>query len=136
MEGDCVAVRDPFVLHRLLPIAVLVAVAICGARVSYAAAAENAKQIGPEPKAYQQTVDRAIEYFRQAQGEDGSYSKQAGTGVTALVATALMRNGKTSFDPLVAKSLKFLESQVRDDGGVYTEGSRHRIYDTCLVIQC
>jgi squalene-hopene/tetraprenyl-beta-curcumene cyclase len=94
------------------------------------------KQLGPDPAAYQQAVGRAVEYFEQAQGEDGSYSKQNGIGVTALVANALMRVGRTPADPLVAKSLKFIEGQVRDDGGVYTEGSKHRIYDTCLAIQC
>lgn len=134
MANDGVAIRRQLLIRLRWLFAF--ATATCIVRANDAAATDASKQLGPEPSAYRQTVDRAIEYFRQAQGEDGSYSKQAGTGVTALVATGLMRNGGTPADPLVAKSLKFLESQVRDDGGVYTEGSRHRIYDTCLVIQC
>ena len=53
-----------------------------------AVATAAAPQLGPDPAAYQQAVGRAIEYFEQAQGDDGSYSKQNGIGVTALVANA------------------------------------------------
>src|SRR5450432_536763 len=92
--------------------------AVCGG------AAAASQQLGPDPAAYRQAVGRAIEYFEQAQGDDGSYSKQNGIGVTALVADGLMRVGRTPADPLVARSLKFIEGQVRDDGGIYTEGSK------------
>src|SRR5882757_11080331 len=107
MANDEVAIRRQC-LNRLRWLFAF-ATATCIVRANDAAATDASKQLGPEPSAYRQTVDRAIEYFRQAQGEDGSYSKQAGTGVTALVATGLMRNGRTPADPLVAKSLKFLE---------------------------
>src|SRR5450432_2084882 len=74
-------------------------------------ASAAAEQVGPDAAAYRQAVGRAIEYFEQAQGDDGSYSKQNGIGVTALVADGLMRVGRTPADPLVARSLKFIESQ-------------------------
>jgi squalene-hopene/tetraprenyl-beta-curcumene cyclase len=123
-------------VQRAWIVGAIFAIGLCAVSGFRAVGAEGSKHIGPDPTTYRKTVDRAIDYLEQAQGEDGSYSKQAGVGVTALVATGLIRNGRTPADPLVARSLKFIESQVRDDGGIYTEGSRHRIYDTCLAIQC
>jgi len=81
-------------------------------------------------------VGRGITFLESAQAEDGSYSSHAGTGVTSLVTTALLRNGRTPQDPSVAKSLAFLGKHVRDDGGIYQEGSLHRNYETCLAIFC
>lgn len=81
-------------------------------------------------------VERAIAFLATAQTEDGSFSTHAGPGVTALVATGLMRNGRSPQDPLVAKSLAFLEQQVRDDGGIYQLGTRYRNYETCLGVLC
>ena len=81
-------------------------------------------------------VGRGIAFLESAQAEDGSYSSHAGTGVTSLVTTALLRNGRTPQDPSVARSLAFLEKHVRDDGGIYREGSLHRNYETCLAIFC
>ncbi len=52
-------------------------------------------------------VGRGIAFLESAQAEDGSYSSHAGTGVTSLVTTALLRNGRTPQDPWVAKSLVF-----------------------------
>jgi squalene-hopene/tetraprenyl-beta-curcumene cyclase len=47
-----------------------------------------------------------------------------------------LRHGRTADDPLVAKSLKYLEGFVRPDGGIYPEKSRHSNYETCIAIQC
>jgi squalene-hopene/tetraprenyl-beta-curcumene cyclase len=67
-------------------------------------------------------VDKAIGYLKTTQNADGSFSpKIAGPGVSALVAAALLRNGYTAQDPVVAKTLKYLEGQVQKDGGVYSK---------------
>jgi Squalene-hopene cyclase C-terminal domain len=81
-------------------------------------------------------VARGIGFLESTQAEDGSFSSDTGSGVTSLVATALMRNGRTPMDLVVAKSLSFLEQNVHDDGGIYQEGSTHRNYETCLAITC
>lgn len=81
-------------------------------------------------------VGRGIAFLESAQADDGSYSSHAGTGVTSLVTTALLRNGRTPQDPTVSKSLAFLEKNIHDNGGIYEEGSRHRNYETCLAILC
>jgi squalene-hopene/tetraprenyl-beta-curcumene cyclase len=93
--------------------------------------------LGPDPKKLKASIDQAIGYLQtRGQGEDGSFSKRAGIGVTMLVATAAMRNGRTANDPMVAKSLKCIEACVRPDGGIYTKGGMIANYETCLAIMC
>ena len=81
-------------------------------------------------------VERGVAFLATAQDEDGSYSSFAGTGVTSLIATALLRHGRTPSDPLIAKSLAYLQTQVKSDGGIYQKGSRYRNYETCLAMLC
>ncbi len=93
-------------------------------------------ELSPEDrKAYEVAVQRGIDYLRtKGQAADGSYSAQAGPGITAIVATAILRNGRTVDDPQVAKSLKYLEQFVQPDGGIYSPKSRIRNYETCLGV--
>jgi len=96
-----------------------------------------ATSIGPDPQTYAQVVERGLRYLTvRGQAEDGSFSSQAGTGVTSLVTTALLRHGRSVDDPAVAKALKWLEGHVQSDGGIYTSGSFYRNYETCLAILC
>ena len=85
-------------------------------------------------------VDRAnviadgIAYLRTAgQAEDGTFTAEAGPGLTAMALTALLRNGVPVDDPMVAKGLKALEGFVKPDGGVYGNG-RMKNYETCVAI--
>jgi squalene-hopene/tetraprenyl-beta-curcumene cyclase len=65
-------------------------------------------------------VDKAVAYLRKSQQPDGSFSAQrAGPGISALVAAALLRNGVSADDPLVAKTLTYLEGKVQPNGGIY-----------------
>ncbi len=96
---------------------------------SIVAADESAPQLA-------QTVERAIRFLATAQSDDGSYSSHAGSGVTSIIATAMMRHGRSPTDPRVAKSLDYLKTQIRDDGGIYQLGSLYRNYETCLAILC
>lgn len=80
---------------------------------------------------------KAIEYLRlQGQQKDGAFSPQVGIGVTALATTALMENGVPATDPAVDKALKLVAGASRDDGGIYAENSRLRMYETCVAIMC
>jgi squalene-hopene/tetraprenyl-beta-curcumene cyclase len=91
----------------------------------------------PAAPSYEKTVDRAIEFLRQkGQADDGSFTKQVGPGVTALVTTAVLRHGRTARDPLVAKALKYLEGFVQPSGGIHAPNSRLPNYETCLAIVC
>lgn len=88
--------------------------------------------------AYQQTVSKAVGYLlNQGQDKaDGSFSKSLGPAVTAMCTTALLKNGVPIQNSAVQKSLKYLESFVQPDGGVYPPGSNHRNYETSVAVMC
>jgi squalene-hopene/tetraprenyl-beta-curcumene cyclase len=77
---------------------------------------------GPDPKELQTVLDKAITYFKTSQNADGSFSpKIAGPGVSALVAASLARSGVSPREPLLARTLSYLEKQVQKDGGIYNK---------------
>lgn len=87
-----------------------------------------------EDKSAEQMVIRAIAFLTtKGQANDGSYSKAAGPGITGLVVASILRNGRSPDDPAVAKSLKYLESFVQPDGGIYNPSSNHKNYETCIA---
>lgn len=80
-------------------------------------------------------VSRAVEFLKvKGQKEDGSFSPQAGPGVTALVVAGILKNGVSPDEPFVQKSLKYLESMSQPDGGIYAPDSRYKNYETCLTM--
>lgn len=86
---------------------------------------------------HQKIVQRGVHYLQtQGQASDGSYSSGSGPGVTALVTTAVLRNGYTPQDPLVARSLDYLRKFIQKDGGIYAAGSVYRNYETSLAVMC
>lgn len=98
---------------------------------------QTVRAAGPDPQLYEQTVSRAIEYLRaRGQASDGSYSAEANAAITALVTTALLRHGRTPDDPLVAKSLKYLEKFIQQDGGIYQSRTLYRNYETSVAMVC
>ena len=89
----------------------------------------------PAAKSYEQMVTKAIGYLStKGQAADGSYTAAAGPGVTALVTTSILSQGRSPDDPLVAKSLKYLEGFIREDGGIHAEGTFHKNYETSLAV--
>ena len=92
--------------------------------------------LGPEPRLYQATVDRAIAYLAKQQDDDGSLSAQMGIGPTALTTLGLLRNGRGVADPQVAKGLKYLAGFLQADGGIHPERSRVPNYETCVALVC
>ena len=107
------------------------------ASVVPAIAAEGPTASPIDAQAYAQAVGRAIDFLQdKAQAADGSYAAHDGPGVTAVVTTAILRHGRTPNDPLVAKSLKYLEGFVQPDGAVSLKGSMYRNYETALALMC
>ena len=88
----------------------------------------------PEAKDLQATLDKACDYLKSKQKDDGSFgSPRAGEpGLTALVVTGMIRAGKPVTDPAVAKGLIYLESNIKADGGVYAQGLAN--YTTSLAV--
>lgn len=79
-------------------------------------------------------VAKAVEFLTKAQTPEGAFTPSAGPAVTALVTAALLKNGRTPDDPVVAKALKYLEGFTQPDGGIYLPESNHRNYETCISI--
>jgi squalene-hopene/tetraprenyl-beta-curcumene cyclase len=97
------------------------------------AAKSNAQAPGVPAQEVAPVIDKAVAYLKSAQGADGSFSpKLAGPGVTAIVAAGLIKCGVSPEDPLVAKSLTFIESSVQKDGGIYSKGLAN--YTTAVAV--
>ncbi len=96
---------------------------------------EKLARITDPAQQYRTMVDRAVEYLKvRGQASDGSFSATAGIGPTALVVSGMTSVGVSADDPAIAKALKFLESHVQPDGGIYRADSKHQNYDTCLAM--
>jgi len=91
---------------------------------------------GPNPETFEQVVGRTIVHLQNSQADDGSYSGKFGTGVTSLVLTGMLEHGRSPAEPTIARGLKYLQSHVQPDGGVYLAGTMYRNYETCLAIMC
>ena len=101
---------------------------------SLAQGTDTRRVIALDVEAQSRMERAAVAFLRQSQGADGSFSSQAGPGVTGLVAAALLSIGVPKDDPMVDKAILYLLNTKRPDGGLYAEGSRHANYETCLAI--
>lgn len=85
----------------------------------------------------QKIIQRGIDFLTQhGQAEDGSYSSFAGTGVTSLATTALLKNGVSPDSPTIQRSLDYLKKHVQPDGGIYTKDAFLQNYETSVAIAC
>ncbi len=93
----------------------------------------SAAPVAAEPKEVKATVEKAYDYLKKHQAENGSFSAKAtGPGVTALVVAGLLRHGYTADDPVVGKAVAFLEKNVKADGGIYDK--RLANYTTSVAV--
>src|SRR5688500_5868867 len=69
-------------------------------------------------------IDKALAYLKTRQKDTGDLAPdpRVGPGVTALAVVGLLRNGVPATDEVVAKGIKFLETNIKPDGGVYSQG--------------
>jgi len=112
--------------NSLVPILVVTLLAI-GFRPALGAEFDQAS--------YEKAVSRGVAYLSNTgQASDGTFSGNTGIGVTAICTLSLLEHGRTPLDPTVKKGLAVLEKNVRDDGGIYVEDTRHRNYETCLSV--
>ncbi|GAB6167043.1 terpene cyclase/mutase family protein [Thermostilla marina] len=118
-----------FMNRRLLPALFGILVGMIGGQVATA--------IGPDPDAYHRVVERGLTYLvEKGQAPDGSFSSQAGIGPTGLAVAAMLRNGRSVDDPAVQRGLKWLLDHVQQDGGIYSDGSLYKNYETSIALMC
>lgn len=103
---------------------------------SFATAQDDAKQADDkfDRDTYERTVSSGINFLKASQADDGSFTGNAGTGVTSLVTTALLKSGVPASDPVIQKSLGYLEKHIQDSGAIHVEGSNHKNYETSLAM--
>jgi squalene-hopene/tetraprenyl-beta-curcumene cyclase len=78
-------------------------------------------------------IDKATAFLKAQQAADGSFSaKRAGPGITAVVVTALLRNGQSPKEPVIDRALKYLEKSVQKDGGIYDKALAN--YTTSVAV--
>tara|TARA_B110000014_G_scaffold46879_1_gene31057 strand:+ start:120 stop:1286 length:1167 start_codon:yes stop_codon:yes gene_type:complete len=92
------------------------------------------KTVGPEKARWEQVRNRAINFLKSAQDDDGSWTSPQAAGLTALATTALLESGLKADDPVVSRSLSFLESLSQKDGGIYHPKTLHRNYETSIAM--
>ena len=119
-------------IKTLARLAIGVAAISTALGLQYSFAAEPASE--PE---WASVVDRGVNFLAQhGQAPDGSFSSQAGIGVTGLAVTAMLQSGRPPQDPAVAKGLRYLEQWVRPDGGIHQPDSLYRNYETSVGALC
>jgi squalene-hopene/tetraprenyl-beta-curcumene cyclase len=62
---------------------------------------------------------KGAKFLRGSQGKNGDWQEYP--GITALAALALIRAGATEKDPAVAKAMRYLVSQAKPNGGIYSD---------------
>jgi squalene-hopene/tetraprenyl-beta-curcumene cyclase len=96
------------------------------------ASAQDAKA---STKTADQIAAKAVEFLRtKGQSSSGAFTEQSGPAVTALVLAGVLKNGYGPAEPFVAKSLKYLETFVQPDGGIYKPSSAHQNYETSIAV--
>jgi squalene-hopene/tetraprenyl-beta-curcumene cyclase len=85
-----------------------------------------------------QSINKGVAYLRSTQSPAGgwSVSPRTGIGPTTIVLAALLDAKVSIDDPMIVKGLKFLESSIREDGGVYTPDGFFQNYETCCAVMC
>lgn len=66
-----------------------------------------------------ESIDKGIAYLKSQQAEDGSWMNEIGPAITGLALTALLEQPDIGpNDPHAAKAIKYILSQVQEDGSI------------------
>lgn len=98
--------------------AILAALALVLAQLWPAASVEAAVRVRDDDKVWNEAVDKAISFLRQAQAEDGSFSKDKSIGITGVIIAGVINTGRVELnDPLVQKGLHYIASLANGKEG-------------------
>ena len=93
-----------------------------------------AQTVGPQREEFEKSRVRAIEFLKTSQLKEGGWANTQSPGISALATYALLVNSVPADDPAIEKALKFLETFVQPDGGVYAPKAYQGNYETSLVL--
>jgi squalene-hopene/tetraprenyl-beta-curcumene cyclase len=80
------------------------------------------------------SIHKGVQFLKTTQAEDGSWTSPNSLGITALVTHALLVSEVPVSDAAVQKGLKRIEQAIRPDGGIYTDKSTHKNYETAIAL--
>jgi squalene-hopene/tetraprenyl-beta-curcumene cyclase len=97
--------------------------------------ARAADDLGAPPKDIKSVAEKGYAFLKKDQKPDGSFGDrpEQAPGITALVVAALLHNGYGPDDPVVAGALKYLEGQVKKDGGIYSRGLANYVTSVAVM---
>ena len=110
-----------------------IALGVAAAFAAQSALAADQK-FGPDAQKLSEAQHRGIEFLKASQADDGTWTSNTSTGVTALAITALLKSGVPMTDRTVVKGLAALEKYVQKDGGIYHPKTSHKNYETCVAV--
>lgn len=93
-----------------------------------------AQTVGPKAEDLAKARQKAINFLKTSQAEEGHWTSPEAPGISGLVAYALLVSGTPTSDPTVEKALKHLSSYIQPDGGIYFPKSRHSSYETSISL--
>jgi hypothetical protein len=109
------------------------AVALIAVLFAWLLSARAADDVASDSEQCKEILERAADYLKSHQGQDGSFSPRfAGPGVTAVVIAGMLRCGFRVDDPVVVRGLRYLERSVKADGGIYDKGLAN--YTTSVAV--
>jgi squalene-hopene/tetraprenyl-beta-curcumene cyclase len=80
------------------------------------------------------SIQKGVQFLKTTQADDGSWTSPSSLGITALVTHALLVSDVPVTDSAVQRGLKRVEQAIRPDGGIYTEKSTHKNYETAIAV--
>jgi len=93
-----------------------------------------AQTVGPKADELAKSRQRAVNFLKTTQFNDGSWTSPTQPGISGLVTFALLQSGVPTSDPVAEKALQHFESFIQPDGGIYAPKSRHANYETSIAI--
>lgn len=107
---------------------------IAGAVLGGEAAAARIWALSARNDSAPDLTGKAVAFLKSRQGQDGGWSTQREPGITALVATSLLRSKRVSpNEPVIGSAFRYLEKFVDSrDGGF--PGAAHANYTTCIAL--
>ena len=99
-----------------------------------ASTAFGQSKLGPPAKQLAKSRQAGINFLKNKQNEDGSWTAPQAPGISALVTVSLVKSGVKLDEPVLKNAYKHILSHVKKDGGIYFEKSNHRNYETCISI--
>ncbi|MBX3439083.1 MAG: terpene cyclase/mutase family protein [Planctomycetaceae bacterium] len=92
------------------------------------------KPLGPAKEDLQRARQKAVNFLRTTQADNGSWTAPDAVGISALVAYGLLSAGMPADDPVMVKTLDFLTANSQADGRICAAASRHSGYETCVAL--